>query len=214
MMSSTTNSLNSDTVRPLQLLLCLPGTEAKRLLIRIKSHFNPWFIVIWAVVVVSCRKHNFCIFHSFNHLLLSSFYSCSGKLGIYWGICAKDLIAVHSVTRLIDCLFIFCRLQQSKFIQSHLKLTKVIWIFFPNTKFTLLQWAKFFNIMPEWLNFAKSGHTGRQCWMLIYNFRFVNFAAASLRRSPSNVCPTSSTSSQKPTTGTTEHEAGSSTDRK
>ena len=38
-----------------------------------------------------------------------------------------------------------------KICQSTLKM-------FPNTKQTLSEWPKLFNVVPKWQNFAKSGH--------------------------------------------------------
>ena len=39
-----------------------------------------------------------------------------------------------------------------KICQSKLKIL-------PNTNYTLLKWSQFFNVVPNWWNFAKSGHT-------------------------------------------------------
>ena len=81
----------------------------------------------------------------------------------FWKLLLWQLIDTFtyncSVTRWLDCLFniwpfsiIIIFSIEFKICQSKLKIL-------PNTKSGHSKWPKFFNIVPEWRNFAKSGHT-------------------------------------------------------
>ena len=61
-----------------------------------------------------------------------------------------------------DCSIIFfniCAFTKLKNCAEAYKICQSKFQIFPNTKWTLSKWPKFFNIMPKWRNFAKSGHT-------------------------------------------------------
>ena len=58
-----------------------------------------------------------------------------------------------SVTRLLDYLFNICSFTTLKICQQNFKAL-------PDIKWTLSKWPKFFNIVPKWRNFTKSGHIG------------------------------------------------------
>ena len=63
-----------------------------------------------------------------------------------------------SVTRWLDCFFIFGHFQHMIICPMEFKICQSKLKKLPNTKSTLLKWPKFFNVMPEWRNLAKSGH--------------------------------------------------------
>ena len=61
-----------------------------------------------------------------------------------------------SVTRWLDCFFIFGHFQHMIICPMEFKICQSKLKKLPNTKSTLLKWPKFFNVMPEWRNLAKS----------------------------------------------------------
>ena len=103
-------------------------------------------------------------------------HKCDKRGPKLWGVCTFSRLGFVrfvyisqqqkylpiSVTRLLDYLFniwafttlIICP-KAHKICQSKLKM-------FPNTKLTLSKRPKFFNAVPKWGNFSKSGHTALQ----------------------------------------------------